>query len=155
MSEDSAPPAPALDCLTISDPIPEAQFSQRVPIRSIIGRPDKGAGLAGRKARVGGLVKSGRLAEKGTLAFLDVNDGSCLGILQVVVKEDIYNIGDLVATGTSVHVEGLLKSPPESARSRALSCMCIRLFMLVLSMLLSIRYPKARAKTRKYHLKDL
>ncbi|KAL6563608.1 Asparagine--tRNA ligase, cytoplasmic 1 [Orobanche gracilis] len=120
MSEDSAPPAPALDGLAISDLLPEAQFSQRVPIRSIIGRTDKGAGLAGRKARIGGLVKSGRFAEKGTLAFLDVNDGSCLGILQVVVKEDIYNIGDLVATGTSVHVEGLLKSPPESAKEQSI-----------------------------------
>ncbi|KAK6147782.1 hypothetical protein DH2020_018694 [Rehmannia glutinosa] len=114
MSLDSAPPA--LDGLTISDTIPEAQFSQRVPIQSILGRSDKGAGLAGQKVRIGGWVKTGREADKGSFAFLEVNDGSCPGNLQVMVKAVVYKLSDVTPTGTCVHVEGLLKTPPKGAK---------------------------------------
>ncbi|KAK4415625.1 Asparagine--tRNA ligase, cytoplasmic 1 [Sesamum alatum] len=116
MSVDSAPPA--LDGLTLTDAVPEAQFSQRVPIQSILGRSDKGAGLAGQKVRIGGWVKTGREADKGRFAFLEVNDGSCPGNLQVIVKAELYKLSDVVSTGTCVHVEGLLKSPPEGVKQR-------------------------------------
>ncbi|KAL3643552.1 hypothetical protein CASFOL_014367 [Castilleja foliolosa] len=91
----------------------EMQFSQRVPIKSILGRPDKGAGLVGQRVRIGGWVKTGREADKGAFAFLEVNDGSCPVNLQVLVKAHVYK---LVSTGASVHLEGLLKSPPEGSK---------------------------------------
>ncbi|PIN03092.1 Asparagine--tRNA ligase [Handroanthus impetiginosus] len=116
MSVDAA--VSAVDGLTLSDAVPEAEFSQRVPIKSILGRPDLGAGLAGQKVRIGGWVKTGREADKGRFAFLEVNDGSCPGNLQVIVKAELYKLSDVVATGTCVHVEGLLKSPPEGVKQR-------------------------------------
>ncbi|KAL7096813.1 hypothetical protein ACP275_10G103400 [Erythranthe tilingii] len=118
MSTDSTPPPPALDGLIISDAVQEAQFSQRVPIQYILGRSDKGAGLAGQKVRIGGWVKTGREADKGRFAFLEINDGSCAGNLQVIVKSELYKLSDVVQTGTCVHVEGLLKSPPEGVKQR-------------------------------------
>lgn len=116
MSTDQPPPA--LDGLAISDAVQEAHFSQRVPIQSILGRPDEGAGLAGQKVRIGGWVKTGREADKSRFAFLEVNDGSSPKNLQVIVKAELYRLADVVATGTSVHVEGLLKTPPEGVKQK-------------------------------------
>ncbi|XP_051131397.1 asparagine--tRNA ligase, cytoplasmic 1-like [Andrographis paniculata] len=108
----------AMDGLSLRDTVEEAQFSQRVPIQSILGRPDKGGGLAGQKVRIGGWVKTGREADKGRFAFLEVNDGSCPGNLQVIVKAELYKLSDVVSTGTCIHVEGLLKSPPEGVKQK-------------------------------------
>lgn len=115
MSVDSTPP---VEMLSLSDSVEEAKFSQRVPIRSIIGRSDGGAGLAGRVVRIGGWVKKGREQGKGAFAFLEVNDGSCPANLQVMVDATVFKLRDLVATGTSVHVEGVLKLPPEGVEQK-------------------------------------
>ncbi|KAI5664614.1 hypothetical protein M9H77_23937 [Catharanthus roseus] len=115
MSEDSAPP---LDKLTISAAVEKAQFSQRVLIRSILSRPDGGAGLAGHVVKIGGWVKTGREQGKGSFAFLEVNDGSCPGNLQVIVDASVHKLADLVPTGTCVHLEGLLKEPPEGTKQK-------------------------------------
>ncbi|XP_052183696.1 asparagine--tRNA ligase, cytoplasmic 1-like [Diospyros lotus] len=96
----------------------EAEFSKRVLIKSIIGRPDGGAGLAGRTVRVGGWVKTGREQGKGSFAFLELNDGSCPANLQVIVDAAVAPLGQLVSTGTCVHVEGELKVPPEGTKQR-------------------------------------
>ncbi|KAK7245502.1 hypothetical protein RIF29_40348 [Crotalaria pallida] len=94
--------------------IPNAEFSDRVPIRSIISRSDGGSGLAGRKARIGGWVKTGRKADKDAFAFLELNDGTCAGNLQVIVDSSVGELGELVATGTCVVVDGVLKLPPKA-----------------------------------------
>ncbi|KAJ0031088.1 hypothetical protein Pint_13332 [Pistacia integerrima] len=93
-------------------------FSDRVLIRSIVSRPDGGAGLAGQRVRVGGWVKTGREQGKGSFAFLEVNDGSCPANLQVIVDAAVADLGQLVPTGTSVSVEGLLKNPPEGTKQK-------------------------------------
>ncbi|XP_044463845.1 asparagine--tRNA ligase, cytoplasmic 1-like [Mangifera indica] len=93
-------------------------FSDRVLIRSIVSRPDGGAGLAGQRVRVGGWVKTGREQGKGSFAFLEVNDGSCAANLQVIVDAAVADLGQLVLTGTSVSVEGLLKNPPEGTKQK-------------------------------------
>ncbi|CAH9098573.1 unnamed protein product [Cuscuta europaea] len=115
MSADSTPP---VERLSLSDSVQEADFSQRVLICSIVGRSDGGAGLAGNVVRIGGWVKKGRLQGKGTIAFLDVNDGSCHASLQVVVEAAVYKLRDVLATGTSVHVEGVLKLPPSTSTEK-------------------------------------
>lgn len=109
---------PQVDKISLNDGVEEAQFSQRVPIRSILGRPDGGAGLAGKVVKIGGWVKTGREQGKGSFAFLEVNDGSCPANLQVIVDSAVYKLGDLVPTGTCVHVEGELKLPPEGAKQK-------------------------------------
>uniref|UniRef100_A0A452XZL5 asparagine--tRNA ligase n=1 Tax=Aegilops tauschii subsp. strangulata TaxID=200361 RepID=A0A452XZL5_AEGTS len=55
---------------------------------------------------------------KGEFAFLEVNDGSCQGNLQVMVEKDVHPLASLTHTGTSVLVEGVLKKPPAEAKQR-------------------------------------
>ncbi|XP_042424771.1 asparagine--tRNA ligase, cytoplasmic 1-like [Zingiber officinale] len=74
--------------------------------------------LVGRKVVVGGWVKTGREQGKGSFAFLELNDGSCLANLQVIVDAAVYPLSLLVPTGTSVLVEGELKKPPEGTKQR-------------------------------------
>lgn len=152
MSLESAPP-PALDGLTLSDAVPEAQFSQRVLIQSILGRPDKGAGLAGQKVRIGGWVKTGREANKGKFAFLEVNDGSCPGNLQVIVNAELYKLSDVVATGTCIHVEGLLKLPPESAMKQSIELDVEK--VIYVGTVDAARYPLPKTRLPLEFLRDI
>ncbi|PSS01950.1 Asparagine--tRNA ligase [Actinidia chinensis var. chinensis] len=115
----ASPPADEIAAVTLTDAaVEEAEFSQRVLIRSIIGRSDGGAGLSGATVRVGGWVKTGREQGKGSFAFLELNDGSCPANLQVIVDAAVAPLAQLVATGTCVHVEGLLKVPPEGTKQK-------------------------------------
>ncbi|BFG38167.1 hypothetical protein CerSpe_244410 [Prunus speciosa] len=98
--------------------VERAQYSDRVPIRSIILRPDGGSGLAGQQARVGGWVKTGRKADKDAFAFLELNDGSCAGNLQIIVEADKGDLGQLVLTGTCLQVDGVLKLPPDGKKQK-------------------------------------
>ncbi|XP_010483144.1 PREDICTED: asparagine--tRNA ligase, cytoplasmic 1 [Camelina sativa] len=116
MADEIVPPANELAAVALGNDgstVKRAEFSNRVLIKSILGRPDGGATLAGQKVRIGGWVKSGREQGKGAFAFLAVNDGSCPANLQVMVDSSLYDLSKLVATGTCVTVEGVLKLPPE------------------------------------------
>ncbi|CAI5525590.1 unnamed protein product [Closterium sp. Naga37s-1] len=93
-----------------------APYSKRVVIKTILGAPDGGLSLVGQTLVVGGWVKTGREQGKGTFAFLELNDGSCPANLQVIVKAEVAAIGELVATGTCVRVEGELKRTPEGTK---------------------------------------
>ena len=70
----------------VEEMVVEAKYSGRVLIKAILGRPDGGVGLIGQRVRVGGWVKTGRVMGKSTSAFLEVNDGSSIGNLQVLVS---------------------------------------------------------------------
>ena len=118
MADDSAPPTAQLAETTLNDAVQRAEFSDRVPIRSIISRPDGGSGLAGNRVRIGGWVKTGRKADKDAFAFLELNDGSCPGNLQVIVAADKAELGTLVPTGTCVAVDGVLKLPPSGTKQK-------------------------------------
>ncbi|EEF48130.1 asparagine--tRNA ligase, putative [Ricinus communis] len=93
-------------------------FSDRVPIRSIVSRPDGGASLKGQRVRVGGWVKTGREQGKGSFAFLELNDGTCPANLQVIVEKEVADLSPLVHTGACVSVEGVLKEPPEGTKQK-------------------------------------
>ncbi|CAM0901798.1 unnamed protein product [Alopecurus aequalis] len=85
--------------------------SRRTLIRAIL---DGGKARAGRRVVVGGWVRAGREQGHGApdpFAFLDVNDGSCQGNLQLFVKGEVvgYPLARLTATGTSVLVEGVVR----------------------------------------------
>ncbi|CAL9239886.1 unnamed protein product [Arabidopsis halleri] len=90
----------------------------RTRIRSILGRPDGGAGLAGQKVQISGWVKKGRGQGKGTFAFLEVNDGSCAANLQVKVDASVSDLSKLVTTGTSLTIDGCLKIPPQGKATK-------------------------------------
>ena len=123
MADDSTPPSAQLAQTTINDgvstsEVSKAEFSDRVLIRSIISRPDGGSVLAGQRVRIGGWVKTGRKADKDAFAFLELNDGSCPGNLQVIVEADKADLGQLVPTGTCVSVDGVLKLPPAGTKQK-------------------------------------
>ncbi|XP_020114036.1 asparagine--tRNA ligase, cytoplasmic 1-like [Ananas comosus] len=93
---------------------------QRTLIKSIVSSSAAAAAeeLVGRRVVVGGWVKTGREQGKGTFAFLELNDGSCLANLQVIVDAKVHPLSELVPTGTCVLVEGELKKPPEGTKQR-------------------------------------
>jgi asparaginyl-tRNA synthetase len=86
--------------------------SRRTRIRAIL---EAGDAMAGRRVVVvGGWVRAGREQGHGApdpFAFLDLNDGSCQGNLQLFVKGEVvgYPLARLTATGTSVLVEGVVR----------------------------------------------
>ncbi|KAK4280977.1 hypothetical protein QN277_012527 [Acacia crassicarpa] len=122
MADPSGPPTDQLAATSLNDAssshVLKAEFSDRFTIRSIISRPDGGSGLAGQKVRVGGWVKTGRKADKDAFAFLELNDGSCPGNLQVIVEASLGDLGQLVPTGTCIVVDGELKLPPAGAKQK-------------------------------------
>ncbi|KAJ4708582.1 Cytoplasmic asparagine-tRNA ligase [Melia azedarach] len=123
MADSATLPADQLASMTLNDSVSSSMvekhpFSDRVPIKSIVTRPDGGAALAGQRVRVGGWVKTGREQGKGSFAFLEVNDGSCPANLQVIVDVAVADLGQLVLTGTSVSVEGVLKNPPDGTKQK-------------------------------------
>ncbi|GLT79039.1 hypothetical protein SLA2020_505490 [Shorea laevis] len=117
-ADHTTPPSGQLAATTLSDAVEKHKFSDRVLIRSIVCRPDGGAGLSGQRVRAGGWVKTGREQGKGTFAFLELNDGSCAANLQVIVDAGVADLSPLVATGTCVVVDGILKVPPEGTKQR-------------------------------------
>ena len=120
MAEDSAPSFEKMALTSLNDdvstPFSKAEFSNRVLIRTILSRADDGAGLTGQTVKVGGWVKTSREQGKGSFSFLELNDGSCPTNLQVVVDAAVAPLGQIVPTGTCVHVEGLLKLPLEGTK---------------------------------------
>lgn len=98
--------------------VANSKYSGRVFIKSILGRPDGGVGLIGQKVTVGGWVKTGRVMGKTASAFLEVNDGSWIGNLQVLVDATVATERQLTLTGTSVLVQGKLVEPPEDKKQK-------------------------------------
>ncbi|XP_008792968.2 asparagine--tRNA ligase, cytoplasmic 2-like [Phoenix dactylifera] len=150
------------------------KYSKRVVLRSIVCREDKGLGLAGERAVVGGWVRSRKeKAGKGVargprqgaapapaqdvtcgevavfrvpilrsiarilmikdepvvqrpvaapakrepvVAYLRINDGSCIADLQIVVHSSMSLPGQDISIGTSVLVEGVLEKIPSPGR---------------------------------------
>lgn len=97
---------------SISDPALERSHG-RIFIKTILNGADE---FVGRRLVVGGWVKTGREQGKGSFAFLELNDGSCLANLQVIVDAAVFPLAQLTATGTCVLVEGELKKPPEGVK---------------------------------------
>ncbi|KAK1277832.1 Asparagine--tRNA ligase, cytoplasmic 1 [Acorus gramineus] len=115
--ETQPPPVEEMSAVTLtSDGPPSPSGPRRTLIRSIVARPDGGLGLVGSKVTVGGMVKTGREQGKGSFAFLELNDGSYLDSLQVIVDSSVADLGRLVPTGTSVLVEGELKKTPDGTK---------------------------------------
>ncbi|KAJ7552285.1 hypothetical protein O6H91_06G048400 [Diphasiastrum complanatum] len=130
--------------------VSQAKYSRRVVIKSILGRADGGVGLIGERVVVGGWVKTGRNQGKNTFAFLEVNDGSCPSNLQVLVEAGLAPLNQLLATGTSVLVDGVLKQPPEGTKQK------VELHVekvLELGTVDSSKYPIAKTRLTLEHLR--
>lgn len=67
----------------------------------------------GENVQVFGWVRTKR--DTGSFSFLEINDGSTLGNIQVIADQDLDNYDDEISrlsTGCSVHIIGVLKSSP-------------------------------------------
>jgi asparaginyl-tRNA synthetase len=130
MSEDSAQPQVVPEA--VQAPLPAAEVPSKAAAsvelstvqhpftiggRVVISKLLKsGVSLVGQTVTVGGWVKTGRSADKGAFAFLEVNDGSGPNNIQVIVPSSLYDIGILTSTGASVLVKGEVKEPPEGKK---------------------------------------
>ena len=91
---------------------------RRCSIKDILG-DDEGQqciGLTG--IVVGGWVRTGRTAEKGALTFLEINDGSCVHSMQVLVQSEVKAPDEIKSTGVCIVVEGEIKAAPEGAKQK-------------------------------------
>ncbi|TFG64731.1 MAG: asparagine--tRNA ligase, partial [Spirochaetales bacterium] len=68
------------------------------------------------------------------LSFLEINDGSCLGSIQVLIDKDTFpdieGLSDLLTkltTGASVEIQGLLKASPGSGQSSEVHALTVNL----------------------------
>ena len=59
---------------------------------------------------MGGWVRTGRTADKGAFTFLELNDGSCVHSIQVLVKAEVKNPDEIKSTGVCVVVQGEIKA---------------------------------------------
>ena len=72
------------------------------------------AAAAGREARLQGWVRT-RRDSKGGFSFLEINDGSCFGNIQVIADASLANYESEIkklGAGASVTVEGQIKASP-------------------------------------------
>jgi len=74
----------------------------------------QGAGAIGSKVTVKGWVRTCRPAEKNTLAFVELNDGSCAPSIQIVVPKGVAGDGLEAVTGcggagASLSIDGVVK----------------------------------------------
>lgn len=101
---------------------PYSRSYGRTMVSTILDSESGGAALVGRTVRVGGWVKTGRVAGAGSFAFLEVNDGSCFANLQVMVDagvaEEVGGLKALVPTSTCVLIEGVLSETPEGTKQK-------------------------------------
>ncbi len=71
-------------------------------------------GEPGASVNVSGWVRTRRDSKQG-FSFIELNDGSCMANLQVVVDADVPGFADIVSditTGSSLHITGELKESP-------------------------------------------
>ncbi len=84
----------------------------RTKIRQLIRTPDH-APLVGQEHTIKGWIKTVRSQKN--LAFVEINDGSCFGNLQVVVEAGLKGFDKLLpmlTTGASISVTGIIAQSP-------------------------------------------
>jgi asparaginyl-tRNA synthetase len=77
----------------------------------------KDSSLVGQVVTVKGWAKTVRIQGNGTFAFVEVNDGSCVSNLQVIVSKVMPDFDRLSGTGISVVCKGLIVKSPGQKQS--------------------------------------
>jgi len=83
----------------------------RTRVARILNCPDQGVSLIGQIVSVCGWVKTSRDAQKGSIMFLEINDGSCPASIQAVLDQGVKGYASLAGkcgTGASVKCTGVL-----------------------------------------------
>ncbi|MDK2972474.1 MAG: asparaginyl-tRNA synthetase [Candidatus Sumerlaeota bacterium] len=118
-------------------------------VAGVLARRDFGA-----KVIVQGWVRT-RRDSKGGFSFLAINDGSCLGDLQVVVPGELANYADEVkrlTTGCSVQIEGTLAESPGKGQPVEIQANTVRVLGWVED---PDSYPMAKKKHTLEHLREV
>jgi len=103
----------------------------RTKIKQIRQKPADGDSWVGREVTVKGWVKTVR--NQKTFSFIEVNDGSTLSNLQVVVEPEVKNYQQLMSeltTGASLAVTGTIVESPGASQALELKAKEIELFGL-------------------------
>lgn len=82
----------------------------------------------GRQVQVRGWVRTRRDSKAG-FSFIEVNDGSCLGNLQIVAPGELANYADQIqklSAGCSVVVDGQLQASPASGQATEMHATTVR-----------------------------
>ena len=86
------------------------------------------ASAAGQKCEIRGWVRT-RRDSKGGFSFIEVNDGSCMGNLQVVAPAELANYADEIqklTAGCSVVIRGELQESPAKGQATELHAKEVR-----------------------------
>jgi len=124
--------APAGGVVAVAPTVAEkplvASYSKAVGGRTHIGRillsADSGVSFVGQKISVCGWVRTKREGAKGAIAFMQINDGSCVADIQIVADQSVKGFASLkeVSTGASVRCTGeLVKS---QGKGQAVELLC-------------------------------
>lgn len=97
-------------------------MAMRILIKHVLRRTEPAELL-----QVAGWVRTRR--DSKTFSFLELNDGSCLGNLQIVADAGIPGYEDItkMATGASIEVKGKLVPSPSAGRSWEMQATSIKL----------------------------
>jgi len=97
------------------------------PRMKVVEILESGTDLVGKEVTVKGWVRTTRTQK--TFSFVEVNDGSSLGGLQVVATEDIgsYDVVDGLTTGAAVSVVGVLAESPAKGQAVELKATAVTL----------------------------
>lgn len=85
----------------------------RTRIKEILNSPDQGISLIGQSVNVKGWIRTVR--NQKAFAFIELNDGSTVANLQILLEADLPSYADLLpklSTGASLSVDGLVVESP-------------------------------------------
>ena len=108
------------------------------------------------KINLNGWIESMRVQGNNSLAFIKLNDGSCLESIQIVINKDNFkeerDLDDIFKRGTkgvSINVEGIVKESPASGQLTEIEAFKIT----VLGNTNASEYPIAKKKLPLEHIR--
>eukprot|EP00742_Colponemidia_sp_Colp-10_P001824 GILJ01001950.1.p1 GENE.GILJ01001950.1~~GILJ01001950.1.p1 ORF type:complete len:765 (-),score=137.11 GILJ01001950.1:78-2129(-) len=105
------------DVVTLALPNPKTSWGGRTRVKAILG-VNEGLDWVGQVITVNGWAKTTR-AQGATLLFIQVNDGSCLSSLQVVLNAGVpgFEEASKATTGASLSFKGVIVKSPAKGQS--------------------------------------
>jgi len=135
-----------------ADSSTRTKYSGRVPITKLVHTGAEK--FIDQTVTVCGWVKTLRLQGGGRFAFVELNDGSCFGNIQIIVDKDCEGFASIekgVGTGTSILAKGLVVKSPGSKQLVEIQAKLIE----VLGQCDAGKYPLAKTKLELEFLRSV